>query len=589
MNNTINNILFLRGFNTSFYRMKQALLILFAFFNILLFTSPKTLIAETPNPFKINGNIGLFYDGYNYSHENYDNFRPKYPEHLLRFSAHTTLSAGRHFTMPIGIDITNRQVSYVLPTLPEERFIDYVQNPRNNVSINPRYKWAQAFLGTQVPSYSPLTTGDIPIFGAGVHLNPGIFIFSFNYGRSQAAINASPFDNIEGAFEQRILSSRIGIGKEDGTKFVIQLVRLSDLLGSIPENEANPTPRQGLTLSPLLQIKIGESIYFKSETAGSVFTRNLLNNELPLGIDFIDQVSNIITLNSSSNADFSNITSLEWRSDALMLGGEVRYIGPGFQSMGYRTMERDLIDYNLKTNLKLFNNNVIFSGTTGIRTNNLRNTTLESTNRFIANVNLHTRFSDVLSLNTGYSNFGFRNNVVFDTLKVEMIQNSFTINPTAQFESTSIKHIVNAGASYQFFDEYSYFNDATISTLSNSYNLNYNMVFSTTPLMLGVMGLYLENETPATQINLYNIGFNARYRMLDKKLNPAVQFSFSGITRNEHTPDNRIRLNLRTEYKITPKLVTKLAYIWSNYRYGSSRPDAITNEHRLQFSIGQRF
>jgi len=556
---------------------------------LLFFFLPLCVTAEKPPFFKVNGNIGLFYDGYGYSQDNYEAFRPKYPEHLLRFSLHTTLSLGSHFNMPVGIDLTNQQVSYLLPTLPEERFIDWVQSPRNNISINPRYKWVQAFLGTQVPSYSPLTTGDIPIFGVGLHLNPGVLIFSFNYGRSQIAVNSSPFDNFVGAYDQRIMASRIGFGKEEGTKFVLQFVKLTDQPGSIPLSPSNPKPVEGLTLSPLLQIKIGKSLFFRTETAGSVYTRNLSDSGLPFEMGVIDRISPIIKLNSTSNADFSNITGVEWKSDAVLLGAEVRYIGPGFQSMGYRTMERDLIDYNLKTNLKLFDNNIIFSGTTGIRTNNLRNTTLESTNRFIANVNLYTRFSEIFSVNTNYSNFGFKNNVVFDTLKVEMIQNSFSINPSLQFKDDGLSHIVSGGASIQLFDEYSYFDGATISTQSKSYNLSYNLVFSSIPLILGAMGMYLDNETPNNQLSLYNIGINARYRFLDKKITPSVLLSYSGITRNDNTPDNRIRLSLKTDYKITQKLVMKLAYSWSNYRYGSSRPDALINEHRFQLSFGQRF
>ena len=129
--------------------------------------------AEKPGSFKINGNMGFFYDWYGYSQQDYETFRPKYPEHLIRFSFHSTISAGKYFSMPLGVDITNQQTSYLLPALPEERFIDYVQNPRNNISINPTYKWAKVFLGTQIPAYSPLTTGDIPVFGAGVQLNPG--------------------------------------------------------------------------------------------------------------------------------------------------------------------------------------------------------------------------------------------------------------------------------------------------------------------------------------------------------------------------------------------------------------------------------
>lgn len=106
---------------------------------------------------------------------------------------------------------------------------------------------------------------------------------------------------------------------------------------------------------------------------------------------------------------------------------------------------------------------------------------------------------------------------------------------------------------------------------------------------MGIMGLLLDNETPQNQLNLYNIGLNARYRLLDKKLSPSILFSFSGIKRNEETADKRKRLNLKTDYKLTSKLNFRLAYTWSNYQYGTTRPDAVTNEHRLQFSVAQRF
>ena len=548
-----------------------------------------SISAQKPEMFKLNGSMGLFYDWYGFSQQNYETFRPKYPENLIRFSFHSTISAGKYFSMPLGLDITNQQTSYILPSLPEERFIDYVQNPRNNISINPTYKWAKVFLGTQIPAYSPLTTGDIPVFGAGVHLNPGRFIFSFNYGKSQPAINASPFDNIAGTYEQWLLASRIGIGKEDGTKFVLHFVQLTDDIASVQNQPEQIKPIEGVTISPLLQIRLAKSLLFITETAGSLFTRNRLETDLPVDIDYPEQIGKLITINSSSNADISNISSLEWKSQSVLVGAEVRYIGAGFQSVGYRTMERDLIDYNLKSNLKLFNNNLIFTGTAGIRTNNLQSTTMESTNRFIANVNLYTKFSDVFSVNSSYSNFGFRNNVVFDTLKVEMIQNSLTVAPSLQFKGTGINHIINSSVSLQFFDEYSYFDATTISTLSNSYNVSYNLAFTNIPLVMGAMGLYLENETPQNQLSIYNIGINARYRLLDKKLTPSVLLSYSGITRNEHTTDNRARLNLKTEYKITPKLVMQIAYNWSNYVYGSSRPGAKTNEHRLQLSLGQRF
>lgn len=545
--------------------------------------------GESPPLLNFSGQVGLFYDAYGYSENNYSTFRPKYPDHLLRFSAHANLSAGKYFTMPFGIDITNQKSSYYLPNLPEERFIDYIQNPRNNISFNPTYKWVKTFLGTQTPSYSPLTTGDIPIFGLGVELTPGSFLFSLNYGKSQIGINPSPFEDIAGAYEQWLLASRIGVGKEDGTKFVMQFVKISDDLSSINSTPEYIQPKEGVTLAPLLQVRLANKLLFSTEVAASVATDNLLGPELPLDNKVISVAEKFITINGSSHADVSNITGLEWKDDIFSIGGEVRYIGAGFQSVGYRTTERDLIDYNLKTSLKLLKSKIIFSGSTGVRTNNLENTTLESTNRFIANVNLFTQLSKVVSVNTSYSNFGFRNNVVFDTLKVEMIQNMLSVSPTLQFNKSTVNHIVNSGISFQFFDEFNMYDGKTVSTVSKTLNLGYNLVFKNFPLSTGIMGMLLDNETPQVQLNIYNIAVNARYRLLNKKLTPSLMFAYSGIERNDETPDKRRRLTLKTDYKLMPKLSFRMAYTWSNYKYGSSRPDAKTNEHRLQFSLAQRF
>lgn len=555
-------------------------------FCILFSTSSR---ADSPPFFQFSGQAGIFYDAYGYSQENYENFRPRYPDHLARFSAHATLSAGKYFSMPFGIDITNQKSSYHLPNLPEERFIDYVQNPRNNISLNPSYKWAKAFLGTQTPSYSALTTGDIPIFGVGMEVDPGSFLFSFNYGKSQIGITPSPFENIAGAYEQWMTASRIGVGKPEGTKFVLNFVKVRDDIGSIEATGNTIQPKEGVTLSPILQIKLSDQWLFSTEVATSVLTNDLLGPEVPVDNELISSVEDIITVNGSSNADFSNITALEWKSDAATIGGEVRYIGPGFNSVGYRTMERDLIDYNLNTNFRFFNNKMIFSGSTGLRQNNLEETTMESTSRFIANVNLYAQISEVVSVNTSYSNFGFQNNLVFDTLRIEMIQNMFSIAPALQFDRTDVNHIINTGASYRFFDEFNMFEGETVSTVSNTYNLNYTLVFKSFPLSFGAMGMLLDNETPQNELNLYNVGVNARYRLFDKKLTPSFRFSYSGIKRNDETPDQRTRLKLKTEYKLTPKLDLRMGYTWSGYAYGSSRPDAVTNEHRFQVSLGQRF
>ena len=558
---------------------------------LLFFLTHLTIssLFGSANILRFQGHAGIYYDFYNHSQQNYDQFRPRYPSNFGRLSAHAILSAGQFFSMPVGIDITMGQATYHLPQIPEEGLIDYVRNPRNNIHVNPRYKWAQAWLGTQTPSFSALTTGDIPVFGAGLEINPGDFIFSAHYGTSQIAINANPLENIAGAYRQRIMASRMGYGKADGTHFMINFVRQKDDPNSVEQRPLGVQPKEGIVLSPVLQIRFAPSLTFTTENAASAFTRDLLGPEAFVENDFTPIAESFLQVNGSTYTDFSNISSIDWKSDLVGLGLEVRYIGPGFEPVGFRAMERDIIDYSVKTNLNLFQNKVIVSGTTGIRTNNLQNTTAESTRRFIANVNLFARVSDAFSFNSNYSNFGFRNNVLFDTLKVEMIQNMFTISPSLQLQGETATHIIGVGSTFQFFDEFNVFTGDFNTTQSMSFTGNYNIVFKEMPLNLGLMGMYLENTTPVTQLNLFNIRLMARYRLLDKKLTPRVMFSYTGVQRNEHTADQRIQFQLGASYKITESIELKAGYNLSNYVYGSFRPDARTAEHRVSLSVQQRF
>ncbi len=546
-------------------------------------------VGQSDPIFNANGRLGLFYDFYDASADNFETFRPRYPNNLVRFSAQATLSAGKYFSMPIGIDISMGQATYHLPQIPEEGLIDYVRNPRNNININPRYKWAQAFLGTQSPSFSALTTGDIPIFGAGVELTPGHFIFSAHVGTSQIGINANPLQNVAGAYSQKIVSSRMGYGKADGTRFILNFVKLKDDIGSLDQGPIGINPREGIVLSPQLQIKLSSALMLSTENAVSAFTRDLLGPDLFLENDFTPLAAPFLAVNGTTYIDYSNISSIDWKSDKVGLGLEMRYIGPGFEPVGFRAMERDLVDYNLKTNFRLFQNRIMINGTTGIRTNNIQSTTAESTQRFIANVSLSARVTHAFSFNTNYSNFGFRNNVLFDTLKVEMIQNMFTVTPSLQLNGTSANHIIGLGSTFQYFDEFNAFTGSFAQTRSTSFNANYNVVFKETPLNLGLMGMYLQNTTPATELNLYTIRLMARYRLLDKKLTPRATLSYTGVQRGEYSTDHRLQFQLKTAYKITDALEVQLGYNLSNYIYGSFRPDAKTTEHRVNLSLQQRF
>jgi hypothetical protein len=540
--------------------------------------------------FKVNlaGSIDLHYDIYDYSEENYPTFRARYPEDLFRLNANATIQIGKHFSIPFGINITNQNTSYNLPSVPNENLIDYISNPRNNISIHPKYKWIQSYIGTHTPDYSELSTGDINIFGGGLDLNPSKFIFSFNYGVSQRAIEENSMFNIVGAYEQKIIATRIGFGKIEGSKFTINIVKIKDDVNSLISTPIDAKPIEGITLSPLVEIKFGKKIFFKTETAISIFTSDLLNSfNIDNGI--VDSFKDIIKINASSKGDFSHVSSIDWKSKKLTLGGEVKYIGPGFVPAGFRNIEKDILDYKFKTTVKLFKGTTNINGMFGVRTNNLQNTTLQSTKRIISNINIFSQISKSFSFNASYSNFGFNNNISEDLLRIEMVNNSYSISPTYRFDTEKFNHQIGVNGNLNSFDQFDTTTAVFVASISKSYSLNYNLLFKEIPLNINTMLLNLKNETPVSDFIMTNYITTISYKLFDKKVTPSLSINLASIKNQGFTKDKRASTRFKFNYKITKKLKFRFSYRFNKYTYGSTRPNALTKENRIQISLLKKF
>ena len=555
---------------------------------LILSTALNAQEKEGKSPVKVSGSLGFYYDYYSFNEENYATFRPRFPENLLRFNAQMSIKFGEYFSIPISVNVTNQDVLYNLPSVPEESVLDYIQNPANNISINPKYKWAQGFFGTQTPLYTSLTTGDIPIFGVGVEFNPGNFILSATTGKSQRAIEPDATLNIPGAYEQNIIAARIGIGKLEGSKFTLNVVRIQDDISSVNTAPVGIQPIEGVTISPYAEFKLFEKLQISTETAGSIFTSDALN----LGVineDFITTVEDFITINASSTADFSHNSRIDWKGDKFQLGGEIQYIGPGFLPVGYRFVERDILDYKLNTGMKLFEKKVNFTGTFGIRTNNLNNTKLSSSRRVIANANLFAQVTESFNLNVSYSNFGFNNDANILNQRIELVNNSLTVSPSYTIKSEKFMHLIAGNLTYNGFEQFDVLNNTFDKAENSTYSINYNLSFLKMPLTVGLQGIYLENQLPTGDFNMLNYGLTASYKMLDKKLTPSLGFNIAHVDMPGFTSDLRQNLNLKIGYKLTKKLQCRIQYRYTNFTYGTSRPNAVLDQNRVQFSIQQRF
>lgn len=557
---------------------------------ILLVFSGRIYAQEKKDSFvKFRGNIGLYYDLYTYTEDNYADFRAKYPDNIFRLNASASLSFGKYFVVPISVNVTNQKVLFTYPKLPQGNIVDYITNPKNQISINPRYKWIQGYIGTQRPQYSELTTGDVSLFGLGINLTPRGFIFSASHGVSQVAIEPNAAFNMEGAYKQNMTAFRIGVGSETGSKFTLNVVRLKDDVNSITEKPLQGKPIEGITISPLLELQLFKKIFLKTETAASIFTDNI-ENDKEIDAPIVNKIKDFITINATSHAGIAHTSSLMWKSKGMMFGGEIKFASAGFIPVGYRNAERDYLDYKLKTALQLLNGTTYLTASAGIRTNNLQNTTIQSTKRFIGNLSVNSRIGKRFIINATYANFGFKNsNGLTQQEKVEITNNTFSLSPSYTFQSKRIRHTINLTTSLMSYKQFEAVSNDYVKTKSKNLSVNYGMFFKQIPLTTRFLAMILANETPTMDMNIKNLGTSVGYRFFKKKLQTTVDFNFVSVKKGEYTADNRFTSKVRIGYKITQKINFTTTYRFNRYAYGSIRPDARTNEQRIQFALTTRF
>ncbi len=535
------------------------------------------------------GNIGIYYDVYAYNQTNYDNFRARYPDNLFRLNASLLLSFGKYFTIPIRMNVTNQKVLFTYPQLPQGNIVDYIRNPKNDISITPRYKWIRGYIGTQTPMYSSLTTGDTRLFGIGIDLNPKSFILSASHGESQIAIEPNKEFNMEGAYRQKMSAFRIGVGSITGSKFTLNVVKVKDDITSVKVRPLYNKPIEGITISPLLQVRLFKNVFLETETAGSVYTNNIEGND-PIKDPLIDKLGQVITVNETSQIGLANTSSLMWKSSRFMLGGEFKFVSASFVPVGYRNAERNYMDYKFKTDLHLFKNTTHINAVFGIRNSNVQETSVEGSQRIIGNFSLNSRITKKFSINANFSNFGFTNsNGLTQQSKIEITNNTFSISPSYNFNTKKIRHLLNLTTSLMNYKQFDATSTSYVNTKSKNLNLVYGMFFKKMPLRTQFSGLFLKNEMPTNELSIINLGTSIGYHFFNKKLQTKLTLNYVNVKRENFTPDRRITSNLRLSYKITKKMNFSVNYRINQYKYGSSKPDASTGEHRLQFALNTNF
>lgn len=544
------------------------------------------LITSAQKNWNTRGLIGVYSDHYAFQAKNDSSLTGRRPNSLTRFVITPYFSYKKHLKVPVTLIFSANQTNTLTPASKKQDVSTFLYNPANIIRIAPTYKWATLEIGSLYPQYSELTVGNISIFGAGLTLNPGKFLFEVSYGVSQRAIAPDSSRSILGAYERTLLNTKIGFGHIDSSYFFINATYANDITNSLALKPVNITPEQGFAIAPSFGLRITKNIQWVNEVGISFHTLNKLND---ITEEITLPLTKFINYNVTSKADFAASSSIKLKSKSWSMLLKGLFVGPGYTTFGYPYFQNDRIDLTASPQVRLLKNKIILSGTGGYRLNNLLETKSQTNTQILASINTYAVITSKLSLNATYSNFGFQNDATSDSLKIQQISNTITITPNYYIEAKKGTHTISITYSKNDLSSFNTVSASNEIIKSNNVGTYYSFLLKNKPLTINAGVDYFENNAIDIGSKTSSVTLGVGYKLFKRKLIVSASAILAKNNRINYTTDNRLGAKFKLTYKSKSKYLFSLAVSNNNYQYGSFRPNASFYEWFLKTGITKSF
>ncbi len=540
---------------------------------LFCFCTSITFAQETKDKVKeklnISGTMGITYEGYGLSRKpsGWTGYQPRKPWNQVRFNFTPNFKFGKNFSLPFNFNFAAIPTNFAGPYagIKKQNFGQFITNPMNSFGLNPKYKWAELQLGTQYLKYSDLSTGDIGIFGIGIDLRPKTFLFKFFTGISQQGINylVGP-PTVTGAYKRRNWMAQIGTEKEGQYLFALNVAKGKDEPNSAAPPPLTIRPQEGVVISIVSDVYVEKGFYFKGEGAQSTFTKDLAT---PL-TNVIRSLKPFIEAHTSTLTDYAGQVAVGKKSQNFDIGLMVKYLGAGFQTVGYPYLQSDRLDYTVNTRINTWKNKMNIVASLGQRVNNVNNTALKA-KQFIGNLNWFTQFNDKFSLNVNYNNFGFQTASGINPYGIKNVSNDMGVNPTFSWTGKKIIHLLSMSYNYSKYDERDVLTGLTTSNNTHTGLLTYVPTYLEKEISPDFSILYFYNDVPGAKITLATLSTALSMEAAKKKLKLRGQLQYTLGKLNSFSNSNNLIASCNIDLKLTKKLNWNTFLTTNYFKYGN--------------------
>ncbi len=340
-------------------------------------------------PIRLSGGIAL--NQLFYSASGIENRRDPY-NFILTGNLNVALYG---WNIPLSFSYSNQQTSF--------------QQPFNQFSLSPSYKWVKTKIGYGSTSFSPYTLGGHVFYGAAVELAPkGRFKYALMYGRLNKAVEPDTLSEsaITPAFKRMGMGLKVSY-EHEGDKADLILFKAEDELNSIgyvPE-ESGVLPEENLVMSFGGRKKLFNRLFLEAELASSAVTRDIRAEETEASNQAFGIFGNFFTPRASTEYYNAFKAGINYTGNGYTVGGGYENVGPGYRTLGAYYFNNDLENITVNGSVALFRGTVNLSANVGVQRDNLDGQKISTMKRTVGSLSAGINASEKLNINLAYSNF----------------------------------------------------------------------------------------------------------------------------------------------------------------------------------------
>ena len=515
-------------------------------FCILIFFLSGTLWSQDiesiikSDPFKFSGNLTISASSFQTSRDLGDRAPFSY------YIQGTPTLSFYGFKVPITLSIRDSQFNF--------------SKQINRISLNPKYKFVQLFLGSKSYQFSPYTVSGQNINGVGVSLTPGKFTFTAMRGKMENLI--PQVDSMVYGTELIPVYQRTAFGAKLGFNSSIADI---EFMAFKAKDQLDPpvaiadslndvlTPEENIVVGIKAETTLARVLRLGVNLGGSVFTNDHTNDTVKISETYQELSDVTLTPTTSTRFSYAGDVFAQLNVKGFVLGAKIKQIEPLYRTLGLYYTQNDFRNITLNTRFPLFQRKLTVGFTYGIQKNNLRETRLRTNNRNILSAQLNYNSGKIFGLTANYSNYSQDQSpgliAVEDTLRYAQVSKNLTLVPRLQFRDDSKTQNITLSMVRFGLDDLSSFYEEPRNTTSLITSLAYSIKWKESGIGFKLGGNYNNSESIGNIARRYG-GTAGLSKKFGKKA--TVSFSSTYNLRSNETRTTGSVINTRASFRFTP-------------------------------------